>query len=82
MRPSFGNKKYVRTQRAMLSALRVRLGAEQTAARAARTQQPAEGMVPGRTPLAGGGVYRLNRPARRCNIIHQIQLMWRRRQAI
>jgi len=49
---------------------------------AARTQQPAEGMVPDRTPLAGGRVYRLKRPARRRSIIRQIQLVWRWRQAI
>jgi len=39
-------------------------------------------MVLSRTPLAGGRVYRLNRPVRRRSIIRQIQLVWRRRQAI
>lgn len=49
---------------------------------AVRMQQSLERMVPSRTPLSGGRVYRLNRPARRRNIIRQIQLVWRRRQAI
>jgi hypothetical protein len=39
-------------------------------------------MVLSRTPLTGGRVYRLNRPARRRGLIRQIQLAWRRRQAI
>lgn len=56
--------------------------APQTGAMAVRTQQSLERMVPSRTPLSGGRVYRLNRPARRRNIIRQIQLVWRRRQAI
>jgi hypothetical protein len=34
-----------------------------------------------RTALAGGRVYRLNRPARRRGLIHQIRLIWRRSQA-
>jgi hypothetical protein len=66
----------------MLSALRVCPSAAQTAAMAVRTQQPAERMVVTRTPLNGGRVYRLNRPARRRNLIRYIQLAWRRRQAI
>jgi hypothetical protein len=49
---------------------------------AVRTQQPAERMVLSRTPLSGGRVYRLNRPARRRSLIRQIQLVWRRRQSI